>query len=107
MLGAKLGSRCLLVADQTLKGLLLNRSEFSGEQPAMESGSSNCGGTKEMEDEKGPQVTKKSNVISCATLALQPTLSETVQKATHLRGEFTRNYIHCGTKQTVWCCLLR
>ena len=104
MLGAKLGSRCLLVADQTLKGLLLNRNDFSGEQPAMESGSTDRGGT---EDEQGPQETKKSSVISCATLALQPTLSETVQKATHLRGEFTWNYIHSGTKQTVWCYLFR
>lgn len=107
MLGAKLGSRCLLVADGTLKGLLLNAGDFLGEQPAMESGSTDCGGTKEVEEVEEPQETKTCSVISCAALALQPTLSETVQKATHLRGEFTRDYIHGGTKQTVWCCLLR
>lgn len=81
----RLENKCLLVADHTLKGLPLKTPDSPVEQPAVERGV-------EVEEKKdGERATEECCItsLSCVALGLQPTLSETVQNATHLRGKFS------------------
>ena len=81
----RLGNKCLLVADHTLKGLPLKTPDSPVEQPAVERG------VEVEEKEDGERATEECCItsLSCAALGLKSTLSETVQNATHLRGKFS------------------
>lgn len=90
----KLGSSCLLVAQNTLEGLNLKPKELNAESRMESEGSGRLEveqvqSTGEGKPEPEEPVPNEPSIsyLSCSGVSLQSTLSETVDRTAHLKGQ--------------------